>query len=639
MGLKKYFIKSREQESIEAEEIFLDIEAVRSIEEKGKLEQPIRHRNFILFYALIVACLLGLFVRAGYLQITRGEYYEDLSQGNRLRIYSTAAPRGMIYDRDGAPLVYNIPSFDLAVNLTDFFDNSIEVQDGILEKIASITGSQKDDLRKDLEKEQGEVSQTALLRGLERESALALEGLIGDWPGIRIEKNARRRYLLGSYFSHIIGYTGEVDQIDLEEHPDYFLGNQIGKTGLESRYEETLRGQAGQEQFEVDSLGKTRKLLADKPAQPGQGLVLFVDKDLQQKSYQALEDKMKKLSYPGRKGVVLALDPKTGGIMAMVSLPTFDNSLFAKGISEEEMEVLETDPAEPFLNRAVLGQYPSGSIIKPLIGAAALEEGIISPAQQVNCQGVISILNKYNPEIVYRFPDWKTHGLTNMVKAIADSCNVYFYTISGGYGKTEGLGVDRIKKYLNYFGLGQPTGIDLPQEEIGLIPDKEWKEQSGREEWYLGDTYHLSIGQGDILVTPLQMAVAIAAIANGGTLYQPRLVSQVVDLEKKVIEDELVKVIRENFIQEKYIKVIQEGMRQAVLDGSAQGLADLPVEVAGKTGTAQFGNQGETHSWFVGFAPYQDPEIALVVLVEGGGEGHRTAVPIAKEMLEWYFSQ
>ncbi|MFH1671210.1 MAG: penicillin-binding protein 2, partial [Candidatus Portnoybacteria bacterium] len=631
MSLTKYFIKNKARESIEAEEIFLDAEAVRSIEEKGKLEQLIKGRNFILFYSLIVFFLFALFVRAGYLQVARGKYYWDLSQGNKLRIYSTIAPRGIIYDRSGNPLVYNSPNFDLVVSLVDFFDNPEEIQEEILEKIAQTLESDKGDLKEKLEQARQKTSQLVLVSGLERSSSLVLESLAGDWPGVRVEKNAKRQYLYDSYFSHVLGYTGEASREDLASRLDCSLGDLVGKSGLEYQYQDILKGEPGQEQFEVDSLGKTQKLLATKSPQPGQGLILSLDKDLQQKAHQALE------SAPGRKGVLLAVDPRNGEVLAMVSLPSFDNNLFAEGISKEEMKVLETDPAEPFLNRALAGQYPSGSIIKPLIGAMALEEGIVSSSQQVNCQGGINIVNKYNPEIIYRFPDWKTHGLTNMVKAIAESCNVYFYTIGGGYGKIEGLGVDRIKKYLEYFGLGQPTNIDLPNEGGGLIPDEEWKESLGREEWYLGDTYHLSIGQGDILVTPIQMTMAIAAIANGGILYQPQLVDKIIDLNKKVIKDIPLKIVRSDFIKPENIAVAQKGMRQAVIDGSAQSLLNLPIEAAGKTGTAQFGNQGKTHSWFTGFAPYQNPEIVITVLVEGGGEGYLAAVPVAKEVLEWYF--
>ncbi len=625
MSLKKYLIKNRGKENIEAEEIFLDAEAIQSIEEKGKLEQPIKSRNFIFLYGLVIFCFLILFFRAGYLQIVKGEYYKNLSQGNRLRVHSMTPPRGIIYDKDKDPLVYNTPSFDLVVSLTDFFDNPKDVQSGILEKIAQVSGQERNDLEEHLKKSQAQASQTILIKGMERETALILESLVNDWPGVRIDQNAKRHYLFGSYFSHILGYTGEVSQTDLINNPEYFLGKEIGKAGLESQYEDTLKGQPGQKQFEVDSLGKTIRLLANKEAQPGQGLILHLDKDLQQKVYQSLESAKKK-------AVAIAINPKNGGVMAMVSLPSFDNNIFAQGISQDEMEILEKDPGEPFLNRAVLGQYPSGSIIKPLIAAAALEEKIINPFQKINCQGGISIVNQYDPGIVYYFPDWKTHGWTDMIKAIAESCNVYFYTIGGGYNKIEGLGVERIKKYLEYFGLNNRTGIDLPHEEVGLVP-------GGEGEWRLGDTYHLAIGQGDILVTPIQMAMAISAIANGGILYQPQIVDKITDLNNEVIEDIPEKIIRENFIEKDYLEIIRQGMRQAVTDGSAASLADLPIKVAGKTGTAQFGNQGKTHAWFVGFAPADDPEIVVIILVEGGGEGHQAAVPVAKEILKWYFNQ
>jgi penicillin-binding protein 2 len=681
MELKKYFIKNRERENIEAEEIFLDAEAIRSLEEKGKLERPIKRRNFFLFYAFIVVCLLILFLRAGYLQLVKGEYYWNLAQGNRLKIYSLAAPRGIIYDRQQQPLVYNVPSFDLIVDLVDFLDSPPLVQEKILEKIAeailraereeaslgqstaslstnSLTGQIsrqtsanlqderkhfQDELRQKIEKGRGQVSQLVLIKGIERSAALILESMVNDWPGLRLEKNPQRQYISAPYFPHILGYTGQVSPLDLQNHPDYSLTDQIGKAGLERQYEDLLRGEPGQEQMEVDSLGKTQKLLATKLPQPGQGLILFIDQGLQEKLYQTLEKMLNKLSVSGRKvskAAAVALDPKSGGVLALVSLPSFDNNLFAQGISQTDLASLENDPNQPFLNRAVAGLYPSGSTIKPLIAAAALEEKIIKPHQQINCQGVISIANKYNPQIIYHYPDWKIHGLTDIIKAIAESCNVYFYTIGGGYDQIEGLGIERIKKYLQYFGLGQATGIDLPHEEIGLIPDPEWKrEKKPDEEWYLGDTYHLAIGQGDIMVTPLQMTTAIASIANGGILYQPQIVDKIIDAEKNIVRDMPAKIIRKNFIRPENIKVVQKGMRQAVLTGSARALADLSVKVAGKTGTAQFGKGSQTHAWFVGYAPYEDPQIVLTILIEGGGEGHRAAVPVAKEVFEWYFKQ
>ena len=633
LGLKKYFVKYKDKGDIEAEEIFLDAEAIRSIEEKGKLEQPIKNRNFIFFFILIIFCLSCLFLRTGYLQVIKGDHYRDLAQGNRLRIYPISAPRGIIYDEHIKPLVYNIPSFDLIVSLNDFFDNSDKVREEILTKISDITRRDKEELIDKIEDAHGQVCQTTLIKGSERSSALILETLVNDWLGIRLEKNAQRQYVSGSYFSHIIGYTGQVSQSDLDEKSNYWLNDQIGKYGLELFYEGILRGESGQEQIEVDSLGKIQNIFANNPPVPGMGLVLHINKDLQINLFQSLEKTKKK-------AVALAIDPRNGGILALVSLPSFDNNLFARGISREELIDLEKDPNEPFLNRAVLGQYPSGSVIKPLIAAAALEEKIIDPDQSINCLGLITIINEYNPEIVYRYPDWKTHGLTNVIKAIAESCNVFFYTVGGGHDDIKGLGVDRIKKYLEYFGLGEKTGIDLPNEETGLIPDEEWKKIAKQgEEWYLGDTYHLSIGQGDLLVTPLQMAMALSSIANGGTLYQPQIVDKVIDLDGNLVKNISTKIIKKDFINSDNIKLVQKGMRQAVISGSAVSLSSLSIDVAGKTGTAQFGNKEETHAWFIGYAPYENPEIVIAVLVEAGGEGHKSAVPVAKEILKWYFNK
>ena len=666
MELKKYFIKNKVREDIEAEEIFLDAEAIRSLEDKGRLEQPIKRRNFFLFYAFIIVCLTGLLLQAGHLEVIKGEYYQNLAQGNRLRIYSLPAPRGIIYDRFQQPLVYNVPSFDLAVNLNDFLDNPPSVQEEILEKVAGVITKGEvleqsrgesykiaaalpavvfhndkivSDFKQKIAEAQGQVSQLVLAKNIERSAALILESLLKDWPGWRLEKNPRRQYMSASYFAHLLGYTGQVSPTDLEEHPDYSLNDQIGKIGLELQYESILRGQPGQEQIEVDFSGKTQSLLATKPAQSGQGLILHIDEELQKKVYQGLEKMLNQLGSK-KKAAAIAIDPRNGGILALVSLPSFDNNLFAQGISQADLAALENDPNDPFLNRALTGQYPPGSTIKPLIAAAALEEKIVKPEQQINCQGGLSIANQYDPQIIYHYPDWKVHGLTNIIKGIAESCNVFFYTIGGGYGQIDGLGVDRIKKYLQYFGLGEATQIDLSHEGIGLIPDQAWKKKAKpNEDWYLGDTYHLAIGQGDVLVTPLQLTSAIVSLVNGGILYQPQLVDKIVDSKKKIVEDIPAKIIRQEFIKSENIKTVQEGMRQAVLTGSARALADLAVKVAGKTGTAQFGTRGETHAWFVGYAPYEEPQIVLTILVEGGGSGDRVAIPVAKEVLEWYFSK
>ena len=637
MGLKKYRVKNKLAENIEAEEIFLDAEAIRSIDDKGKMEQPIKQRTFIAFFLVIVLGILGLLVRAAQLQIIEGDYYWDLAQGNKLRVFSLTAPRGIIYDKNFEQLVYNVPSFDLIVILADFYANEKESQQEILDRLSEILRVEVETLALQIEQAKGEVSSVILKENIEHDKALKIESLIRDWSGLRLDKNARRNYVMPYDFSHLIGYTGRVGAEDLADNPDYLLNDFIGRAGLELSYEEVLRGQPGREQVEVNSIGQIQKILATKASVPGQGLLLNIDSSLQKKLYQSLSAKVKELGL--QKAAAVVVDPRNGGIRALVSLPSYDSDIFCQSVSASQYEQLCRNPSQPLFNRATAGQYPSGSTIKPLIAAAALQEGVISASRKINCTGAISVTHQYNPEIVYYFKDWKTHSITDIIKAIAQSCNVFFYTIGGGFGDIEGLGIAKIKEYLELFGLGQLTGIDLASEEKGLIPDKAWKRQAKEgEPWYIGDTYHVAIGQGDLLVTPLQMAMATAVVANNGTLYKPQIVDRVIDSDKNTIQEIEPEILKQNFIDQDNLSIVRAGMRQAVFDGSAWALAELEVETAGKTGTAQYGAKDKTHAWFTGFAPYQESEIAIAVIIEDGGEGSKAAAPVAKEVFEYYFN-
>jgi penicillin-binding protein 2 len=311
-------------------------------------------------------------------------------------------------------------------------------------------------------------------------------------------------------------------------------------------------------------------------------------------------------------------------------MPSYDNNLFARKISGDQYSALITDQNKPLFNRAIAGEYPPGSTIKPAIATAALSEGVISPSTVIDgLGGKLRIGN-------FSFGDWKAHGPSDVRTAIAESNDIFFYTVGGGYGSIQGLGMDRMKKYYNLFGFGNPTGVDVGGEASGFIPSEQWKLDKLGERWFVGNSYHASIGQGYITATPLQIANYTAAIANGGTLYEPHLVSQIKknDGEVSTVQPE---IIRSNFISPEIIKVAQEGMRQVVTAGTAQPLKDLPIAVAGKTGTAQFGNENKTHGWFISYAPYDDPQIAMAILVEGGGEGHSSGVPVTKEVYQWYF--
>jgi len=401
---------------------------------------------------------------------------------------------------------------------------------------------------------------------------------------------------------------------------------------LEHSWEKELKGSPGRKNIEVDALGRQKKIINENPAQDGYNLQLSLDYQLQKKIE---EIAIKNLEIAKlRRASIIAIDPRNGEILALVSLPAYNNNLFAQGISQADYSSFANDPDRPLFNRSVSGEFPSGSTIKPIFSAGALQEGIITPVTSFLSNGGIRIGQWF-------FPDWRSggHGQTDVRKAIAESVNTFFYYIGGGYGDFRGLGLDGLVKYAELFGLGETSGIDLPGERSGFVPTEEWKKEVKNEPWYIGDTYHFAIGQGDVLVTPLQVANYTAALANGGTLYKPHVVAKILGSDNQVIRKIEPEIIRQEIVDEDYMRVVQEGMRQAVTSGSARSLAALPVEIAGKTGTAQWSSTKEPHAWFIGFAPFDNPEIALAILVEEGTGGDIMATPIAKDIFSWYFSE
>ena len=318
----------------------------------------------------------------------------------------------------------------------------------------------------------------------------------------------------------------------------------------------------------------------------------------------------------------------------MVSLPAYNNNLFAKGIGQEDYNILINHPDNPLFNRAISGEYPSGSTIKPVWVAAALEERVVSENTTFLSTGGISIGQWF-------FPDWRAggHGRVDARRAIAESVNTYFYNIGGGYEGFQGLGVDRLVNYGKLFGLGKQTGIDLAGEASGFLPSRAWKEEYKGESWYIGDTYHFAIGQGDLLTTPLQVAMFTSVFANGGKLYRPHFIKEILTGNDEPFGQANNEPVREGFISPYNIHVIREGMRQTVTAGSARSLQIIPAKVAGKTGTAQWSSKHDTHAWFTGFAPYDNPELAITILIEEGGEGSDAAVPVVREYLKWYFGE
>jgi penicillin-binding protein 2 len=434
--------------------------------------------------------------------------------------------------------------------------------------------------------------------------------------------------------SHLLGYTGIINREELERYgTEYSPIDYIGKTGLENFWESSLKGVKGKKHIEVDAFGREKKVISELAPEDGYNLVLSIDIELQKKVEEILRTHLEKLDLD--KASVVILEPETGQVLALVSWPAYDNNIFARGIKSGEYQKFLDDEANPLFNRAISGEFPAGSTVKPIFSAAALNEGVISENTSFLSTGGLSISRWF-------FPDWRTggHGITNVRKAIADSVNTFFYYIGGGYGDFEGLGLDRLVAYSKKFGLGSQTGIDIKNEGDGLVPTAQWKRELKDEAWYIGDTYHFAIGQGDLLATPLQVANFTNVFANKGKLMRPYLVTELrTDNNESVVKKIEPEVVRDDFIDDYSLEVVRQGMRQTVTQGSGRALSFLPVEVAGKTGTAQWSSKKENHAWFTGFAPYNNSELTFTVLIEEGGEGSEVAVPIVRDILAWYFGE
>ncbi|MCX6763859.1 MAG: penicillin-binding protein 2 [Candidatus Moranbacteria bacterium] len=595
--------------------------------EDALIEKPIKRRGFNIFWSLVCLALLLIGGRVFWLDVIQGKYYQDLSKGNRIRSITIQAPRGEIFDRSGNILAVNIPSLDAVIVPARLPENA-EERKNIIAQISAILDLEKGNVEVAVESQNRKSLEPVLLKeNITHEQALILSEKSGELPGIELERTAVRNYEDSFIFSHTIGYDGKITREELKNNSDYRMTDYIGKTGVEKYYEKYLRGDNGQHLVEVDAAENVKKELGIVEPKAGSDIFLNLDAQLQKKLFDSISATLEKNGT--KTAAAVAINPQNGEILALVSFPSYDNNLFAQGISNTEYQEIIGNKNLPLFNRVIGGEYPPGSTIKPLVASAALTEKIINPETTVNCSGGINIGD-------WHFGDWKTHGGgIDVRKAIAESCDVFFYSVGGGYGNISGLGMDRMKKYEDLFGLGQPTGIDLPGEANGNIPSEEWKQNKIGERWYVGDSYHSAIGQGFITATPIQLASYISAIANNGTLYSPKIVNKIKNnAEEKEISPE---ILRKNFISQDILRIVREGMRQTVTSGTAQSLNNLPVAVAGKTGTSQFGSENKTHGWFVSFAPYENPQIAMVVLMEGEGEGNSTAVPITKEVLDWYF--
>lgn len=583
----------------------------------------IRKIKIGFFLPFILFCLI--FYKLFLLQVQEGFINKTLAEGNRIKTFYTAAPRGAIVDAKGEPLVKNVPSYVLQISLSQLPRDKNEKDDYLLGG-CQIVGIAKDEVDKLISNSPKSLDSVVIRKDISRDDALLLKAKIVDYPAFEVTTFHERSYEQSNGFSHALGYIGKPADKDLLDNPQIALNGTVGKSGLEQVYDNYLQGTPGEKRMEVDAKGHVARMLSTVPANAGKTLQLSINKNLEK----FVGEKLKE-GAGDNAAVAIVEDPRNGEILAISSLPSYDNSVFSKGLNQEEYAKLSEDPAKPLFNRAIAGVYPAGSSIKPFIASGALEEGVVNENYALDTPTEIVVGQ-------WKFPDWKDHGLTDIRRAIAESNNIFFYMIGGGWKDIKGLGPEKIKSSLEKFGFASTTKIDLDGEGKGFIPTPAWKERVKKEAWYIGNTYNMSIGQGDLMVTPIQIANATASIANGGTLYRPHL------LKKVISQDGTADPIDENYKEkekiysDKTLTIVREGMRQTVTGGSAYTIFsdDFPVEVAAKTGTAQFGNEGKTHAWFTSFAPYNNPELVVTILVEGGGEGYKTAAPIAKEIYDFW---
>ncbi|MEW5805680.1 MAG: penicillin-binding protein 2 [Patescibacteria group bacterium] len=610
---------------IEPEEILLD--------EKQKLAKRLEfslEKRYVLLVAVLAIGFLGLsWFLSFYYQIIQFPEFKEKAYENSLRNIFLEAPRGVILDRYGKVVAENKVFYQLVLTREKLSQDQSELNRQV-ELLAKILEIPTDQILEKIDSS----SEPILEKNLDLEKAIKIKANEADLPGFKLVGRFERVYPFGASLSHVLGYTGFVSQSDLDQDSALSLNQTIGKAGVELIFDNFLRGKQGKLNYLVDA----RNELVDEKEidyfQPGSRIELAIDAELQDKIYQVL----KRNVTDSKSGAVgIGLNPKTGEILALVNYPGYDLS---EGAAVEKVSQLFSSPAKPFFNRTVSGEYSPGSTIKPFIALAALEENLIDPQKKIDdTEGRIIVPNPYFPDQPYIFRDWKAHGFVDMEQAIADSCNVYFYTIGGGYGNQDGLGAERIKSYLEKFGWGEKTGIEFINENQGFLPDPDWKQNQLNDPWRLGDTYLYAIGQGYVRETPIQLAVNYQLFANQGTIYKPFLVKKITDSQTgELISQTSPEILRTVGVKKENILIVNQGMKKTITQGSARSLADLPFSLAGKTGSAQTSSSlSETNALFISFMPYEDPEFLLLILVEAGGSGGARAVPLAKEIMFWYW--
>ncbi len=570
----------------------------------------------MIISVLVIAVLIG---RAAYLQIYQGEYYAGLADGNRIRIVPSMAPRGTFYDRNGELLVTNRPGFSVSL-----LPLTAPISDDVSARLSDLLKVPTDEIKTKIAGHSG-FNPIRIKTDVTPDIVSIIEEQKSQYPGVVIEVTPIRDYILKQEGAHTFGYVSEINDTELEKMKDegYKSGDIIGKFGIEKIYDKELRGENGGQQVEVDVSGKPVQILGRKEPVPGDDLELTIDIKLQQAAEKAVDEQLTQIGAHAAAAVVM--NPQTGEILAMVSRPAFDPNLFAHGISSKDWNQLNNNPYHPMDNKTITGEYPPGSTFKIVTGTAALTEGVVTPDEQIFDSGHHWIIPKGNA-------DGEALGWLNFRSALAHSDNVYFYEMGNR------LGIDRLEKYARMFGLGAKTGIDLPYEASGLVANRRYKEKNFDDgEWYLSETFDAAIGQGFNLVTPLQAAMVMGEIAADGKRYKPHVVNRIIAPDGSVVKDFQPELLSQLDVPEEDIKLVQDGLHDVTKYGTAaSSFRGFTVDIAGKTGTAE-NSQGRDHGWFVAYGPFDNPNVVVAVIVENGGYGSQSAVPIGRKILEAAF--
>jgi penicillin-binding protein 2 len=594
------------------------------------------------------------------IQVIDAEHYRRVAAEQQVRALPVEPPRGVITDRNGSVLAHNVPSFAVEIVPGDLPADPADRRLALLQ-VERETGERLEVLEESVAAGERSVDPFAPVRvqdEIDLERAIVLRAALADLPGVRIGASPVRVYEGGELVPSILGYVGPIEPEQVEElrARGYPLDAAVGQAGVEAVYEDVLRGQPGRLLVAADPRGRELARLGSIDATPGADVVLAIDLELQSAVATALRGGIEKgLPASGRDadgkpalraGAAVVMDVRSGEVLAMVSFPSYDAAVFAGTPDQAAVERLLSDSARPLLNRAYMEVHAPGSIFKPIVGLAALQEGVATLGTRITSTGAIVVVNQYDASVQYVFRDWAAHGTLDFNGGIARSSDVYFYYLAGGYEQFDGLGSERVARYARAFGLGTETGLDLPGEAAGLVPDAEWKERTLGEEWLLGDTYTYGIGQGYLTATPLQMAVATAALANGGEVLVPRVVRAT---RSDGVEEPTVRLTRGTLPADaRHIQSVRAAMLAAAsAGGTATEGKPAGITIGAKTGTAEFGTMRadgspngayDSHGWYIAFAPYEQPEIAVTVYLEHG-VGATHAGPVARQIFEAYFSR